>query len=297
MKILAKAAFERGQIQTKIHIGTDGIEIQLLEDYKKNPINRIEALDIIKETTADIYAIHMPLPDDGFELQNLFRNKEQYVLHNVCSLAHTISNYLNHRIIIVIHLGMGLNELQKQGLLVDITNELKTLQDMYPLLDFCFENIIPVTLNKKLQSFNLRPEGYLFEGVDLVRHLRNQGVANCGTVFDICHALITLNFFQMLECENLPSPVDSLDTFFEKNKDVIKLMHLSSAQGLGYVKDTHGIPYSSKNKDELIATIGLYNKYKYTCPVTLEVFETDFLKSDNYRTTKAMVETVVNSRY
>ena len=48
MKILAKAAFERGQIQTKIHIGTDGIEIQLLEDYKKNPINRIEALDIIK---------------------------------------------------------------------------------------------------------------------------------------------------------------------------------------------------------------------------------------------------------
>ena len=37
----------------------------------------------------------------------------------------------------------------------------------------------------------------------------------------------------------------------------------------------------------------LYTKYGYTCPITLEVEEEDYLVCDNYRETKEILEKIL----
>lgn len=236
----------------------------------------------------------MPLPDDAFELQYLLIENNERVLINTCELAHSASLYFNKKILVVIHIGYSLEYFNYLNLLERTVNFLSKAQKEYPLVEFCFENIIPITFDRKINKINLKQGGFLFDTIDLVNYLKSKGINNCGTVLDTCHALITLNYFNMLTPENLPSPVSSLEEYFKQNKDVIKLIHLSSTEGLGYKKQTHGIPYTPDNKEELKEIIRLYNKYNYYCPITLEVLETDFIIANNYEMTKKTLEEILN---
>ena len=70
------------------------------------------------------------------------------------------------------------------------------------------------------------------------------------------------------------------------NAPYCKLIHLASFKNSGYAPLDHGTGWSNENKYKLKHIMDLYRRYNYTCPITLEVIETDYLKSDNYKNSR-----------
>ena len=66
-----------------------------------------------------------------------------------------------------------------------------------------------------------------------------------------------------------------------------QLIHVNDFVENGYMKN-HGTGFSSQEKvDDLL---GLYRKYRYNCPLTLEIREENYGDCVNFRSTKRMIE-------
>ena len=61
-------------------------------------------------------------------------------------------------------------------------------------------------------------------------------------------------------------------------------------EGNGCTRETHGTKLCEKNRDFVEEVIRLYNKYEYTCPITLEVGEQDYDISANYKESKRIID-------
>lgn len=291
--IYAKAAFDENQIQTKARIGADGIELQLLPSFEDNSFKTIDVIPLINKINIPITVIHTPLPDNGYEIQDIFPRNKVFVLDKICHLASDIAEYQNNKIIIVLHLTCSMKFLlQSTELLKNITDYFYKAQKMYPLISFGIENMSPVKAGKgKIQK--ICEGGFLFDTVLLVDYLKSKGIYNCGTVLDICHAKNTINFFNIMEKMGLESPIKSISEFFDENKNTINLIHLSDSEDLGFRRNTHGMPFGEHNIEYLKEIMNLYTKYNYKCPITIEVFEEDYLISENYKKTKSLLLEII----
>jgi hypothetical protein len=85
----------------------------------------------------------------------------------------------------------------------------------------------------------------------------------------------------------------SMDNFFKANKDTAFLIHLASMRGTGYDKD-HCTPFD--NLQDCFNMLDIYTKYDYNCPITLEVREDDYIKNENYKATKLLVDKYIGGK-
>lgn len=86
----------------------------------------------------------------------------------------------------------------------------------------------------------------------------------------------------------------NLQKFFELNKKYIKLIHLADAKGNGYGYEKHGVKFDKGNQHKLEKIISYYNLYEYTCPITLEIKEKDYLVCNGYKTSLNNLNKIVN---
>jgi hypothetical protein len=78
----------------------------------------------------------------------------------------------------------------------------------------------------------------------------------------------------------------TLENYFEWNKNTIGLIHLGNTINSGYGLGEHGAAYSTEEDIELLKEfIALYEKYEFSCPITIEVYEKDYSKCINYEET------------
>lgn len=89
----------------------------------------------------------------------------------------------------------------------------------------------------------------------------------------------------------------NLEEYFSRNEPVIKLIHLASVKDLGFKPYTHGTPFTKNDLHLLQRIMALYDKHNYKCPITLEVFETDYLNCVNFAETRANLLNLVNTKY
>lgn len=307
MKIFAKSALLKEQIDTKMDIGLDGIELQIRDELIEMNTDKIlgfdDILEIEKIAKYPIEAIHAPIsnyvPKYCADLEYLLDSNQVHSFNEILYLADKIGKYKEKEIIIIVHTSLQANDKFFDSDIWDMISErLKYFLNMYSNIKIAIENVTPFEMIKN-GSFTLR-NGYDFSNVKIALKLREILHTNrIGTVLDICHAQITnkhiSSIYKLLNKEQL---IDySIDSFMKENKDTIFLIHLSDFKENGYGKGNHGISFNDITGPNKIKNfLEIYEKYNYSCPVTLEVSEADYLICDGYKKSRKILLTELNKR-
>lgn len=308
MKILAKSALNKEQINAKVEKHADGIEIQLLSELIDGKIGHYhlakDVYDLENLKKYDIYCVHAPILSfyglSDVNLEDMVDTEDFLLLDQVFYVANTIGEYHNRKTVIIVHSEMnrdkmiGLGDTWKK-----VLNAVGCLLFKYPYTELAIENITP------LRNAHSKPlwlaNNFKFDNVVMAKELRKQlKTDRVGTVLDICHARITERYMTKLYELLGDKPEDySLENYFKENKEVIKLIHLADMKGSGFGKGEHGTPFEDTRESlrELNHFIDLYMDNGYNCLVTLEVSETDYIKSDGFTESNRLLLRELSKRY
>jgi hypothetical protein len=298
MKIYAKSALSKKQIDPKIEAGCDGIEIQLLSELCDGLSNKClpanQAFDLNSMTHYPITVIHSPIYSlvNGREFYDLpletmcANNQYQDLLNQVFFLASFYGKINDRNTIIVFHSASDFGFMRGTGDMYKyILENLDKMLYKYSHTEVAIENVSPIapSLYSGLCFRNNFDCDNIVVADYLCRELKTKRV---GTVLDTCHAQLARKYIGAVERElNDPNYTFgdlSDETFFEYNAPYCKLIHLSTFKNSGYGKKNHGTPYTMNDKKELKELMQLYQKYGYSVPITLEVYEDDYKTATNY---------------
>ena len=303
MEIYAKAALTMEQISVKQRIGCDGIEVQLLNELRGQQgyqdIEETFDLGILKK--APIRVIHAPIFSGvgDMTIEQMCDTTDEKLFYEVCRLASIAGRCSNTIITIVVHSETYLDFVAGLGdTYARIRDHIRTALSRYDNIRFGIENVSPLRGIGKGSSLHLS-NNFKFDNVEMCNKLREDiGSDRIGTVLDTCHAMLANKYITALYREVGDRPYEdlSMNAYFEANKDVAFLIHLCDISGSGYGKGRHGVPFTYATLDKCAGIINLYYKYGYTCPVTLEVEESDFSICDGYAKTLDVVKHILKSR-
>lgn len=308
-KIYAKSALLEAQLDSKLNIGCDGIELQLLSELVKKlgDYNYAEDVFDLSKGRFDKYigkikVVHAPLLShyglDDVCIESVADSEDFMLLDQICYVANWFGERQQENITIVIHSETTVDTMLLIGdTWKRVLNAVGYLLFKYKYIEIAFENVTPLRVskfNKQLKLCN----NFMTDNLDMIKRLReNLNTDRVGTVLDICHARMTEKYMTAIykemgdrECEDY-----SLENFFRLNKDYIKLIHLAGMQGSGYGRGNHGTIFDIEDADSmnnLRKFIELYDKYEYDCPITLEVEETDYLTSEGYKKSREALESL-----
>lgn len=281
-KIYAKSALKLQDINTKINIGTDGIEVQLLNEllHKDRRVFANAYEDIFRIHEFDIYpikVIHTPL------VKGYFLDIEDLVEEPMCSLLEECFRFAQHfKASLIVHTSIYFPRFMQNSEFRRIfTNYIYRMLHKYPDVILLIENVMPYKKNL-IHLTN----GYLFDNLRLCEYLRGE----CKTkrvelVLDTCHMWVAENFLKMLGVEG----DFSINRYLNETKDYLGLIHLADTKGMGVHKGEHGAPFDKDSKLKLYNTLHIIDGIVPNVPITLEVAETDYLVCDGYKKTYELV--------
>lgn len=298
-EIYAKSSLTKEQADVKLCIGCDGLEIQLLgeliNDHRIGDYKAYESVfDLDKFRAYPVRVVHMPLvPKMGdVLLEAMVDAKDVSLLIEVFRIAQRFAEMQGHPVGIVVHSESFYEKLVDEDVwqdLVAVVNRLLTVnQGTYLLL----ENVSPLRGIGKGKQLHLA-NNFAFDNVEMVRMLRiSTGCNRIFTCLDTCHAMLADKYISLLydSVGDVPKEDLSMRRYFDENKNVIGLIHLSTVNGSGYGKGRHGVPFTEERYSELSEILSLYEEFGYTCPITLEVEEIDYSVCGGYAMTKELVD-------
>lgn len=296
-EIYAKSSFKIPNMKCKKRIGSNGIEIQLIEELRDNQGKNIrDFLPIEEAEWYDIRAVHCPLIDDKCLLiEDIVIDKEFRLFERVCEIANHYGSKYNRQIIVVIHSESTLDNLYKYELIwTALKQRIKLLLNEYPYIKIGIENVTPCVFD--IDSPEIRfANNFGFDNVSIVKCLREElRTTRIGTVLDTCHAGIT-EYYTRDIFDAIDKPYYfSIKNFFDMNKDVCFLIHLSWFKDGGFKDGDHGIPFDETTIFIFQTIMEFYKSFGYSCPLTLEVREDDYLVCENYQKMKTIVDNYFN---
>lgn len=298
--IYAKASLSHDQIQTKLRIGCDGIEIQLLGELL-GQANDHDWLDISDCFTLSefaqypIRAVHAPLiPGHGDTLiERLVDDLDKKLLVNIFAIADYFGKAQGVTVPVVMHSETYLEYLQDIG---NSWNRLFScvsyLLQHFDSTELLIENVSPLRGIGKGKDLHFA-NNCMFDNIELVRTLRKELQTNrIGTVLDTCHQMLADKYIGILydAVGDVDKPDLSMERYFEENAPYLKLMHVCDMVGSGYGKGRHGVPFNDDSYDKLVNILTLHDKYCPDVPMTLEVEEMDFSVCNGFKETKELIE-------
>lgn len=300
MYIVGKSKIDKGQLVSKSKI-CKYIELQLFNELENRDYGDIDDLFEIVTTTdnMDVIVLHAPLlKSDDLCLELIGDDKYKRQLYNTAFLAGELSKFYKHEIKIVIHFGLEFETLFKMPFLENrIRNYFYKFLSEYPLITFCIENVVPC---KKSNDSIIFRNGCFFDNIRLINYYRELlKTDRIGSVLDTCHMTSTLRTTELIFGNLYPGFIINLneDRFFEENKNVVKLIHLSDVDSLGYIESEHGILFRDNKIDRMEYFINLYKKFGYDCDITIEIQESDYIKNDNFRDNYRKLSLLLNKKH
>lgn len=298
--ILAKASLTKEQIEAKENAGAEGIEIQLLDEMVVNRLDKqfcyaeaVYDLDALREK--DVHVVHAPIIPgiSDITLERLCDEGDAFLLEQIFFIANFYGHVHGRKTIIVVHSESYLEELiDIGGSWTNIVYYLNQMLNKYPHTEVVIENVSPLRGIGKGKALHLA-NNFAFDNVELVQALRQElQTDRIGTCLDTCHQMLTQKYitglYQMVG--DVPVPDLSMGTFFDKNKDYLKLIHLCDMKGSGYGRGRHGVPFNIFTAPTMNSILDLYHATGCNCPITLEVEESDYIACDGFRNTKSLVD-------
>jgi len=282
MKILIKSALDEKELLARKTLNEDNIEIQLFEGFYDEEISLIEYLNTIIDSGLNISIIHTPLVDgEAVEIDCLYEKRRKNIFFKTCELSNMLGSRLKKDILVIVHCSMSFKED------INNSNKIKLIDDTllyafnkYPNISIAIENVIPIVTNRT--EFYGRG-GFLNDNCLYVSYFIDKyGFKDrIGTVLDTCHALTSIKLLQYCKIDV------TLEQFFDWNKGYIKLIHLANIGDNGYGENNHGTGFMEGEDLVLLNNIiKLYFNYNYSCPITIEVIEKEYINPVNYLRTK-----------
>lgn len=295
MFIIGKSAVGYDQLRGQLEKGRY-VELQLLDEIDKG-VTAKDFMDIIHMCKDySIKAVHTPLVDNENERTavNLDELQNDRVCHRLevsLELAGELSREQNSEVLVIVHNTGVLNEYERNTpLLARLSTSLLSYFTEYPLISLGIENVTPLFLGNGFVFKN----GCFFENVELAKFLsKKTGIEQrrIGTVLDVCHSRTTQRMMlKMLDGTGIKVPDER--EYFEKNKDVIKEIHLANVRGIGIPHSNHGIAYEKNERMFMLEEMRYYKEFCYNCNVTLEIREADYIKNANFERNYKMLRSV-----
>lgn len=300
MKLYAKASLEINEIREKVRCGCDGIEYNLTEEFMLygDSFQSYYANDIF--TTHNIEVVHVPCLANKqmMHMEHIFQHKDYSAVRNVFRLAQYCAEIWKHRILVVIHCGLSMYDFMEFELFRQtLESRLDVLLEEYPMVDMAIENVVGMEYKQDRADIPRLCNGIFLDTAEIVRYLRERFGERIGSVLDTCHAMMTEKYMSLWlreadfypeEDEEIPLKIDyRIENYFRANQQICKLIHFNDFIRNGY-QENHGTGFTSQEKVDHL--LGLYRKYQYDCPLTLEIREEDYENCVNYRNTKRMIE-------
>lgn len=313
IKIYAKSALSHSDIISKDNIGHDGIEVQLLSeligsDFETIPYKKVFNLDEFLQYNINV--IHSPLYSEyegsKSKVDCLIENIDIPFFFSIYEEVFKIADYFgkknNKNILIIFHSEMSFNatfRVSKKW--YHMLKKINYLLNTYRHTKIGIENVSPLRNNDNSKKLIKLSNNIGFDNIEMVKALQKTLLTNrVGTVFDTCHAEITYSFAKNLEnyySEIVDANNYTTESYFDKNKEYISLIHLSKTIDNGYGKKNHGKPFCDKDYSLICKYMDLYKKYEYSCPITLEVSEEDYKVCDGYKSSKALLSKYINENF
>ena len=301
MQILAKSAADPAQIKDKLEKGCDGIEIQLLGDFLDEKNNaQYYYQKIISCAGADVQVVHMPLiKHQDVNLELLTYPVYLKAFKKAVLLSQMLAEEYHHNVILILHNTLTLDQYQHMPVLLrEIETLLEYACDNFPQVEYAIENILPLELPEGKTP--LGRNGFGFDNVDLTSYF-NERFETCnkfGTVIDTCHAMASYRMLAHILTEDHNGSLKRLrlEDFFIKNHGLLKVIHLTNVHSMGFNPGEHGCSFEPDSELDVLFLnrfFDLYYKYASGVPITIEVYEKDYLDSQSYLKTKNMIQKYV----
>ena len=300
LKLYAKASLDINEIKEKIRCGCDGIEYNLTEDFMTygDVFQTHYPKDVF--TLHNVEVVHVPYMANKqmMHMEHIFQHEDDSVIENVFCLAQYCADIWKHRVLVVIHCGLSMYDFMEYELFrKHLERRLTDLFRDYPQVDMAIENVVAMEYKEERSEPPRLCNGIFLDTTEIVKYLRERFGERVGTVLDVCHAMMTEKYMNIWlkeadfypdDAEHIPPKVDySIEHYFKANQHICKLIHFNDFVKNGYMKN-HGTGFTSQKKVD--ALLGLYRKYQYDCPLTLEIREEDYSDCVNFRSTKKMIE-------
>lgn len=295
MKIYAKSTFEASHLYDKVVRKNNRlIELQLFEPLTN--LTKHEVQKVLDVSKGNINIVHSSLAGGkASSLLDVLDTPHSHKFYNGLEFAERLRKIQKlKRIKFIVH-----SDVSEEYWKIIIKNteflkKWKILLAEYPYIDFLVENIMFIDRNDYGISGS---GGAMFEAASQCDFMNNYfSCLRFESVLDITHALSSIRILNELKL-NQESKEITLDTYFQKFKSTIGLIHLSNCIGFGYEKGKHGVGFDEDSKNELYKILNIYQKYNYRCPITIEVLENDYTDSISFEQTKDLITKYFSGDY
>ncbi|MGU8835537.1 TIM barrel protein (plasmid) [Clostridium perfringens] len=305
MKLSTKTSFNLNQIKVSLSKGLPYIEFHTeYSDFQKD-IDFQKIRDLLDENNVSCLTVHSPITDnsnnfDTISLGTLYKEnrRNNIELYKKCIIAANILSSSSNPVVVA-HIGTGynlndstLNNLSEEDI-QKILNEAKDdlteinsyIDENYPGTIFAVENMPHFSYNSKGDMFGW----YFGTGHDLPIFIEQLDLPNIKTCLDICHIQMSIAIDKLSN----PYKNNTVTDYIKSYANSIGLVHLNKAVGLGERQLTHSQPYDPNNEEDLnilSEIISCFYENNYSCPITLEINDTDYSKQLN---TDLMIQSLV----
>lgn len=283
---MSKCTADKEQLKDRWTRGARHVEIHLKDNQ---PIDELEVEILtqnIRESGLKALVIHAPMnrtyvvESMGFPL-----SKERFRL--VSKLASNMYEIHQAPVIIVIHQELSFDQIRDYGLIDGITETFKELIEEFPNIHYAFENL---TIIGHEHEEPVSKNSHFDEPCKVAHYVREKLNTNrIGTVLDTCHLISTVRLSEVLLPYGFNLTV-KIEDFFNVNKGMLKLIHLSNATRLGFGKE-HGNIFTTEPEINLLKEIFENIKnIEYSQPITLEIVEEDNTSAEKYTTMRVILK-------
>ena len=288
MKIIAKSAPYFNELNDKKNKGAEYVEIQLL----KNNIMGLEENHVnIIESELNVLGVHPPMGIEN-NIESLACGKNIDEISYCYVLADYISKSLNHRVYVVCHCELSLDQLNKWGMFDNIITRFDKILNKYPNIDINLENTMK--LDPKKDSYRFR-NAYFEEPFYICEELRKRlKTDRIGLVLDTCHALANIEAQNSFYGVQLGKK-ETIEDYFNLYKPYLKVIHLANSRNYGFGSDIleengHGVGfYTDEEIDVLKNLINNIQRIEFNDNLVLEIAEENYLDSIEFADRKSVV--------
>lgn len=282
INITGKAIPEKVQLENCVRDGFSAIELQLYGDFVEK--SNEEIIDLVKSVEGlSIHSVHSPiLQSRELEIEDLGDSNTIFPILKTFYLADLLSGIYKMSMPVVVHATSNMESLLvKKDLLYRIVRELDIALNLFPNIQVCIENTIPViSKGDRYETKN----SFLYDTVEICKFLRNQLKSDrIFTVLDTCHAMTSIRF--MKETQNYTNTsTATIEDFFIENGEYARIIHLNNVIEMGLKKGQHSTPFLPNNVEDNILLKHITDhiiKYTPNATCVLELNEEEYVVNSN----------------
>lgn len=174
----------------------------------------------------------------------------------------------------------------------ELSNLSKAIKSKYPNVILGLENTMPFVRDLKTGDVIVH-KGFVYP--DYMKDINEMNLSNVGYVLDICHALATIRFTEMISGGKSDL---SLKSYLDASIDNLALIHLNNLKDLAENPINHGTPYKKSVEADMYILKYLFEYLtlnNYMNYITIEVLESDYRYGLNYEITNKAVKEVLGN--